>query len=238
MGRGGALDKVDRHLFGLRQLPDPWTLGGSPYKAECVSGVGVSQGPAPPAATSLEGGRRGDGASFSLPPPPSATTASVTKWQLGARLASKRHIAGDCRPCTPRMPGHPRARTPNGLAVQMARADWPTDPSGSRVPGPPRPLQTRSPGPRLRASAGPVRARAPTAGRHGPRGARSAAAVGEGWASGAPGNMAARPSTAASRPPVLEKRLGREVAEGVCVEGGGLWGGRFPGTICLPKTFI
>lgn len=60
----------------------------------------------------------------------------------------------------------------------------------------------------------PVRARAPTAGRHGPRGARSAAAVGEGWASGAPGNMAARPSTAASRPPVLEKRLGREVAEG------------------------
>eukprot|EP00073_Rattus_norvegicus_P049257 XP_017451541.1 PREDICTED: uncharacterized protein LOC108351723 isoform X2 [Rattus norvegicus] len=26
--------------------------------------------------------------------------------------------------------------------------------------------------------------------------------------------MAARPSTAASRPPVLEKRLGREVAEG------------------------
>lgn len=92
-------------------------------------------------------------AQASRSPPPSATTATVTKWQLGARLASKRHIAGDCCPCTPRMPGHPRARTPNGLAVQMARADWPTDPSGSRVPGPPRPLQTRSPGPRLRASA-------------------------------------------------------------------------------------
>lgn len=170
------------------------------------------------------------------PPPPRATTATVTKWQLGARLASLRRTAGNCRPCTPRMSGHPGARSPNGLAVQMARADGPADPRRSRVPGPPRPLQTGSPGPRRRASAELVRAQAPAAGRHSPRGARSAAAVGEGWASGAPGNMAARPSTAASRPPVPEKRLGREVAEGGCV--GGLWGGRFPGTICFPKTFI
>ncbi|EDL95751.1 rCG58004, partial [Rattus norvegicus] len=29
------------------------------------------------------------------------------------------------------MSGHPRARSPNGLAVQMARADWSADPSGS-----------------------------------------------------------------------------------------------------------
>ncbi|NP_001365631.1 uncharacterized protein LOC102638888 [Mus musculus] len=147
------------------------------------------------------------------PHPPSATTATVTKWQLGARLASHRHTAGDCCPCTLRMPGHPGDRSPNGLVVQMARADGPVDPRRSRVPGTPRPLQTRSSGPR-RGSTVPVCSQAPTAGRHGPRGARSAAAVGEGWASGAPGNMAARPSTAASRPPVPEMRLGREVAEG------------------------
>lgn len=177
----------------------------------------MSQGTAPPAATSLEGGRRGDGASFS--PPPSATTATVTKWQLGVRLASHRHTAGDCCPCTPRMPGHPGARSPNGLVAQMARADGPVDPRRSRVPDPPRPLQTRSPEPRRRGSTVPVCSQAPTAGRHGPRGARSAAAVGEGWAFGAPGNMAARPSTAASRPPVPETRLGREVAEGGCVVG-------------------
>ncbi|XP_029337198.1 uncharacterized protein LOC110301161 isoform X3 [Mus caroli] len=112
------------------------------------------------------------------------------------------------------MPGHPGARSPNGLVVQMARADGPVDPRRSRVPGTPRPLQTRSSGPRRRGSSVPVCSQAPTAGRHGLRGSRSAVAMGEGWASGAPGNMAARPSTAASRPPVPEMRLGREVAEG------------------------
>ncbi|XP_029337197.1 uncharacterized protein LOC110301161 isoform X2 [Mus caroli] len=111
------------------------------------------------------------------------------------------------------MPGHPGARSPNGLVVQMARADGPVDPRRSRVPGTPRPLQTRSSGPRRRGSSVPVCSQAPTAGRHGLRGSRSAVAMGEGWASGAPGNMAARPSTAASRPPVPEMRLGREVAE-------------------------
>ncbi|EDL26024.1 mCG57199, partial [Mus musculus] len=133
------------------------------------------------------------------PPPPSATTATVTKWQLGARLASHRHTAGDCCPCTLRMPGHPGDRSPNGLVVQMARADGPVDPRRSRA--------------RAEVRLCLCALRPPTAGRHGPRGARSAAAVGEGWASGAPGNMAARPSTAASRPPVPEMRLGREVAE-------------------------
>lgn len=113
-------------------------------------------------------------------PPPSATTATVTKWQLGARLASHRHTAGDYSHCTPRRPGHPGARSPNGLAVQMARANGLADRRRSRVPGPPRPLQTGCPSPRRRASAVPVRARAPTAGRHGPRGAWSAAAWGRG----------------------------------------------------------
>ncbi|XP_035299643.1 uncharacterized protein LOC113835543 isoform X3 [Cricetulus griseus] len=53
----------------------------------------------------------------------------------------------------------------------------------------------------------------PPLGHPGPRRVGSAAAVGEGRAAGAPGNMAARPSSAASRPPVPEMRLGREVAE-------------------------
>lgn len=57
----------------------------------------------------------------------------------------------------------------------------------------------------------------PPLGHPGPRRVGSAAAVGEGRAAGAPGNMAARPSSAASRPPVPEMRLGREVAEGGCV---------------------
>lgn len=79
--------------------------GRSSHKTECKSRVGVSLGPAPPEATSLEGSRRDDGASLSPPPPPRATTATVTKWQLGARQASHPHSAGDRCPCTPRMAG-------------------------------------------------------------------------------------------------------------------------------------
>lgn len=170
--------------------------------------------PAPPAGTSLEGGRRGDGARLSPPPTPSATTATVTKWQLGARLASHRHRAGDGRPSPRGWLGtwgevSHRPRHANGEGRER-----PADPSRSRGPGTPRPLLTGAPGLRLRPSAAPVCAQVPTARSLGARRSGSAAAVGEGRVAGAPGNMAARPSSAPSLPPVLKTRLGREVAGG------------------------
>lgn len=188
----------------------------------------MSQGPASPEATSLEGSRRDDGASLS-PPPPSDNSH-------GDKMAARRPTGEPPAQSRGRLPLHPEngrhpgAGFPAGLAVQMARTD--SGPQVQEGRGPPARRALSRPDPQARAAGLLLRLCAPGSP---PVGTRVPAEPGSWppWGRGGP------PAPRETWLLVLVRRrrghqsprsdLGeREVAEGGCVGGRGTLGREAP----------